>query len=148
MILIAIVEIPKDSTFKFEVNKGTGRMKVDRILNQKVPFNYGYIDGNNVCEDDDPIDVFIVGENPIPPLTEVYVELFGVLRCKDNGAQDDKLLARVLGDSVNGNFGVSLIQTYLRTYKPGFEVGEFEGPEEAEKAYKDSVALYLTRNTI
>jgi inorganic pyrophosphatase len=142
MILTAIVEIPKGSSLKFEINKVTGRLRVDRELNQEIPFNYGYVEGPNLCKDGDSLDIFIVGESPIPHLTEVDVEVFGVLKCFDNGVEDDKLLGRIAGSNVNGIFGISLIRNYLSTYKSGFVVGEFEGVEEAKRVYLESLDLY------
>lgn len=146
MILTAVIEIPAGSKVKFEINKKTGRVKVDRLLNQKVPFNYGFIDGNNIEMDGDQIDVFILGEESLPSLSEVEVELHGVVYCKDNGIQDNKLLAHVVGDDAFGEFGNSLIRNYLTTYKKGFVVERFGNKEEAERVYEESKALYVAHN--
>src|ERR1700676_3263845 len=98
----AIVEMPMKSNYKYEVNKTTGALRLDRPISRSVPFNYGYIP-HTVCLDVDPIDLFLVSRYPIPPLTEVDVQLVGVFKCTDNGVSDDKLIGTLGGENITGN---------------------------------------------
>jgi inorganic pyrophosphatase len=139
--LTAIIEIPQGSYYKYEIDKSDGMLSVDRELNQHVPFNYGYFP-STLCEDKDPLDVFVLGDSPIYPLSKVKVTILGVLRCKDNGESDDKIIA-TMGNSVSGYLaGISIISSYLRSYKTGFEILSVGDAEEAMQVYKDSVELH------
>lgn len=124
--MIAVVEIPKGSRYKYEINKENGRLLLDRVINQDIPFNYGYIP-NTMCEDGDQLDVFILGNQSIPPLTEVKIEPLALLKCRDKGLRDDKLIARIVGDEQKKFFHeLTLIIDYLSTYKEGFEILDYE----------------------
>lgn len=140
MILEAIVEIPKGSKLKYEHDKETGVLKIDRPISQAIPYNYGYIP-STLCDDKDPLDIFIIHEEAIQPLARVKVLVFGVLRCIDNGEQDDKLLATIVGDDTNAT-GSRLIVNYLETYKKGFVVQEIAGYGKALDVYNASVDMY------
>lgn len=138
-----MIEIPMGSHIKFEIDKNTGKLEIDRVLNQKIPNNYGYI-SETLCEDGDPLDIFVVSENPIAPLHEVEVEVYGVLKCKDSGLQDDKLIGYLpIDEGKVGYFGPNhYIRQYLETYKEGFVVESYGNLEEAIRVYEDSVELY------
>jgi hypothetical protein len=113
----AIVEIPQGSLHKYEVEDPDSpilRLKLDRLLNQPCPHNYGYIP-RTLSEDGDPIDVFILHDSPIHPLTEVEIELVGMIACIDKGVSDHKLLAIVKGSRYSES--PSGVMGYLRTYK-------------------------------
>lgn len=141
--MIATVEMPQGSILKYEIDKITGCLIVDRMLNQPVPYNYGCFLENTLCGDGDPLDVFILGNVPIYPLTRVKVELLGVLRCQDNGESDDKLIAMIEGDNTGSEFmGTDIIRTYLTSYKSGFIVLGWGDALEALEVYKESCRLY------
>ena len=80
----AIVEIPHGSLYKYEVDKTSGSLVVDRPLPVPLPYNYGYIMGT-VHDDMDPTDIAIIGDYPIYPLTKVRVNVLGAFKCTDNG---------------------------------------------------------------
>lgn len=142
MILTAIIEMPQNSIFKYELNKVTNRLKLDRTLNQPVPYSYGFVP-DTLCEDGDPIDLFVLTDEPIYPLTEVSVELVSVIKCLDNGKKDDKLIGVIVGDFPGFKVvGIGDIVRYLETYKTGFEVLEVGSEEEAIKVYEESVKMY------
>ncbi len=128
----AIIEIPKNSTHKYEINKETGRLYLDRTLNQKIPANYGYIE-NTSAPDGDNLDIFVISEHPIDSLTEVEVTIVAAFRCTDNGISDDKLIA-VLKESNNHQMDHD-IWRYLNTYKKDFKVLEFMSESEAVDIY-------------
>ena len=141
MQLTAIIEIPAGSIHKYEQDKSTGELVLDRPLNQPVPHNYGFIPGT-LCDDGDALDVFVLTDTPIYPLSKVKVNIIGVLKCTDNGKSDDKIIATLVGDcSGYETMGTSIIKHYLETYKTGFTVNSQGETEEALKVYEDSVAL-------
>jgi inorganic pyrophosphatase len=138
MIAVAVVEMPQGTSMKYEVDKETGQLVLDRPLNQPVPYNYGYIPGT-LCGDGDPLDIFIVCDESIYPLSKVKVEIVGALRCTDNGASDDKIIAHLVGDERPDSFGLRLIQNYLETYKKGFQVEEILNKDQALELYRKTL---------
>jgi inorganic pyrophosphatase len=127
----AIVEIPCGSMYKYEVNKESGQLTVDRHLPHPLPYNYGYIP-NTLHEDGDPLDVCIIGCYPIYPLAVVKVVLLGAFKCIDNGVSDDKILAVVSGENWSDEeIMIEKVKHYLSTYKEGFVVGDRVSAEEA-----------------
>ncbi|ARO68327.1 inorganic pyrophosphatase [Xylella fastidiosa subsp. pauca] len=90
-----IIEIPKDSEpVKYEVDKASGAIFVDRILStpMRYPCNYGYVP-NTLCGDGDPVDVMVVLPLPLVPGSVVRCRPVGVLKMKDEAGNDEKLLA-------------------------------------------------------
>ena len=92
--LPVVVEIPAGSKNKYELDKASGLLKLDRVLHSAVryPANYGFIP-RSYCDDGDPLDVVVVGQEPVPPLTIVYARPLGVMHMRDQGKADDKVLA-------------------------------------------------------
>jgi inorganic pyrophosphatase len=135
MLITAIIEMPQGTSLKYEVDKQTGQLLLDRPLNQSIPYNYGFIP-KTLCGDGDPLDIFVVCDEPIYPLTKLNVEIVGALHCTDNGDLDDKIVAHLVGDTRPHMFGLRLIQNYLETYKKDFQVHEIWDKDMA-------VALYL-----
>lgn len=93
-IFTAVIEIPKGSSCKYELDKKTGLLKLDRVLYTAThyPANYGLIP-LTYADDGDPLDVLVLGDEPVYPLTLVRVRPIGVMRMLDNGAIDDKIIA-------------------------------------------------------
>lgn len=93
-IVTAIIEIPKDSKIKFEMDKDTGLLKLDRFLYSAVhyPGDYGFLP-QTLWEDGDPLDILIFTARPSYPLTLANARIIGVARMIDGGEKDDKLLA-------------------------------------------------------
>ncbi len=90
----AIIEIPKGSKVKYELDKASGLIKVDRILYSSVhyPANYGFIP-QTYCEDKDPLDVLVLGQEIFVPLCIAQAKPIGVMRMLDQGEADDKIIA-------------------------------------------------------
>src|SRR6185369_3311966 len=90
----AIIEIPKGSTNKYELDKETGLLKLDRVLYSAVyyPADYGFIP-RTYCDDGDPLDVLVLGQEPVHPLTIVEARAIGVMRMRDEKGVDDKIVA-------------------------------------------------------
>jgi len=127
----AIIEMPKGTHYKYEICKESGRLVLDRPIDTAVPYNYGYIPGTH-CLDGDPLDVFVITTESIPSLAEVKIVPFALIRCKDNGAQDDKLLAYIEGDDrakkdlkIKGfdkHYIIGDVCYYLQNYKQGIKI--------------------------
>lgn len=137
MMLKAQIEMTEGTKYKYEFKNNS--LVLDRVLNQSVPVNYGFVPGTE-CEDGDPLDVFVLSSEPIVPNTTVPITLIGVFKCVDNGEQDDKLFAIVENDflPVNKEVIKYSIRNYLETYKKGFKVQSFENIDAAEKIYLES----------
>lgn len=102
-IVTAVIEIPKGSKAKFEIDKVSGMIKLDRVLFSAVhyPANYGFIP-RTYCGDKDPLDILVIMSVEVPPLILVAAKVIGVMRMTDQGDSDDKIIAVAQNDvSVN-----------------------------------------------
>ncbi len=102
-IVNGIVEISKGTRAKYEIDKESGLLKLDRVLFSSVhyPTNYGFIP-KTYCDDNDPLDILIISQIDIVPLCIVSVKVIGVMRMIDGGKADDKIIGVAEGDpSVN-----------------------------------------------
>ncbi|MEM8909123.1 MAG: inorganic diphosphatase [Bacteroidota bacterium] len=119
-----IIEIPKNSRAKYELDKDSGLLKMDRVLYSSVyyPANYGFIP-QTYCDDKDPLDILILSQIEIVPFCLVPAKVIGVMRMVDNGEADDKIIAVAEGDmSVNHINDISqLPDHYLRELRTFFE---------------------------
>jgi inorganic pyrophosphatase len=90
----AYIEIPKGSKVKYELDKATGLLRVDRILYSAVhyPANYGFVP-RTYCPDGDPLDVLVLGQEEIVPQALMRARAIGVMRMRDDKGEDDKLIA-------------------------------------------------------
>jgi inorganic pyrophosphatase len=90
----AVIEVPKGSKNKYELDKETGLLRLDRVLFSAVhyPANYGFIP-RTFCDDGDPLDVLVLGQEPLHPLTVVEARAIGVMRMRDEKGVDDKIVA-------------------------------------------------------
>ncbi|CAN6565917.1 unnamed protein product [Malus baccata var. baccata] len=89
-----VIEITKGSKVKYELDKKTGLIKVDRILYSSVvyPHNYGFIP-RTLCEDNDPLDVLVLMQEPVLPGCFLRARAIGVMPMIDQGEKDDKIIA-------------------------------------------------------
>src|SRR3954452_8569683 len=94
-----IVEIPKGSTNKYELDKETGLLRLDRVLYSAVyyPADSGFIP-RTYCDDGDPLDVLVLGQEPVHPLTLVMARAVGVMTMRDDKGLDDKIIAVHVND--------------------------------------------------
>mgnify|MGYP000888549884 CR=1 FL=1 len=92
--LNCIVEIPALSKIKYEIDKESGLLKVDRILHSAVhyPCNHGFFP-ETFGDDGDPLDVLVIGQGPVVPLSMMRVRPVGVFTMIDQGKGDDKVIA-------------------------------------------------------
>ncbi|MDX1582449.1 MAG: inorganic diphosphatase [Thermoanaerobaculia bacterium] len=89
-----VIEVPKGSKNKYELDKSTGLIRVDRVLFSSVhyPANYGFIP-RTYADDHDPLDVLVLGQEPVAPLTIMIAMPIGVMKMLDQGEEDDKIVA-------------------------------------------------------
>ncbi len=94
-----VVEVPMGSKNKYELDKASGLLKLDRVLYSAVhyPANYGFIP-RTYCDDGDPLDVLVLCQEAVDPLTLVEVRAIGVMRMRDDKGIDDKILGVSIGD--------------------------------------------------
>jgi inorganic pyrophosphatase len=93
-LVTAIIEIPKGSKNKYELDKATGFLKVDRVLFSSVhyPANYGFVP-QTYCDDLDPLDIIVLGQEAVYPLTLMRAKTIGVMQMIDMDKKDDKIIA-------------------------------------------------------
>jgi inorganic pyrophosphatase len=89
-----VIEIPRGSKVKYELDKASGLLRVDRVLHSSViyPANYGFIP-RSYCDDGDPLDVLVLASVSVDPLSIVVARAIGVMRMVDGGKSDDKIVA-------------------------------------------------------
>ena len=89
-----VIEIPKGSKVKYELDKPSGMLRVDRVLHSSVhyPANYGFIP-RSYADDGDPLDVLVLSSEPVAPMSIVIGRPIGLLRMEDGGKLDDKVVA-------------------------------------------------------
>ena len=151
-----IVEIPKGSKNKYEIDKETGLIKLDRAMksSQDYPFDYGFAP-QTLWEDDDALDVVILSTYPLSTGILVKVRPVAVMRMTDGGDSDDKIIAVPVEDPRWDNTNdladinphtVKEFQHFFETYKSIEEkvvtINDVEGKEKAIEAVKKSIDLY------
>ncbi len=98
-IVRCLVEIPMGSSNKYEIDKETGLLCLDRVLHSAVyyPANYGFIP-QTLADDGDPLDILVLGAGPVYPLTIVKARAIGLMLMKDQDELDHKVIAVPVGD--------------------------------------------------
>ncbi|HIS17613.1 MAG TPA: inorganic diphosphatase [Candidatus Coprovivens excrementavium] len=144
-IVEAVVEIPFRSRNKYEIDKKTGRIKLDRVLYSAMgyPAEYGTIE-NTLAPDGDPLDILILATEPTYPGCIIPARVIGYLKMLDNGKEDYKLISVVACDprydeikelSDVSAFTLKEIKNFFENYKSlqeiKVEVGEYYSKEEA-----------------
>ncbi len=102
-VVSAIIEIPANTRAKYELDKESGLLKLDRVLYSSIyyPANYGFIP-RTFCDDQDPLDIVVLSQIEMQPLCLVDAKVIGAMRMLDQGEMDDKIIAVALNDmSVN-----------------------------------------------
>jgi len=94
-----VIEIPLGSSVKYELEKESGLIKMDRVLYSAVyyPANYGFIP-QTLAEDNDPLDVLVLSQEAVVPLTIMYARAIGLMTMIDSGTKDHKVIAVATGD--------------------------------------------------
>lgn len=92
--LDCVIEIPRGGRLKYELDKVTGLLRLDRVLWSAVfyPANYGFIP-QTYCDDNDPLDILVLGQEPVQPLSILTARPIGVMQMIDQDEEDDKIIA-------------------------------------------------------
>ena len=157
---LAIIEIPKGSKLKYELDKTTGMLRLDRVLYSAVhyPANYGFLP-QTFCGDDDPLDVLVLGQEPVVPLCVLRARAIGVLTMSDDKGKDDKIIAVHVDDPEYADYHeiselprhrLKELERFFLDYKilenKAVNVEQMRGRLDAERVIHDAVKLY--RQTI
>ncbi len=154
-----IIEISSGMRTKYEVDKETGLLKLDRILYSSVfyPANYGFIP-KSLGEDNDPLDIMILCREPIQPLCLVPARVVGVMRMVDQGLADDKILAVAENDAntkhlndiseLANHFKLELkefFESYKKLENKVVSVPDFQNKKIAMDIVTEALAYYKTK---
>jgi inorganic pyrophosphatase len=142
----AVIEIPLGSNVKYELDKATGLIRMDRVLYSAVyyPANYGFIP-KTLGEDEDPLDVLVLCQEPVVPLAIIHSRAIGLMTMIDAGKPDHKVVAVATQDPEYNRYHqaseipphkLRMIRRFFQDYKQleGKEV-KVEDIEPAEMAY-------------
>jgi len=151
-----VIEIPKGSKNKYELDKETGLLRLDRVLYSAVyyPADYGFIP-RTYCDDGDPLDVLVLAQEPVYPLTIVEARAIGVMRMRDEKGSDDKIVAVSVNDSAFADYTdkdqlpshiLREVQRFFQDYKvlehKKVVIEDLLGPVEAVSIIRDALELY------
>ena len=152
----SLVEIPMGSSVKYELDKRTGLLRLDRILYSAVyyPANYGFIP-QTYAEDDDPLDVLVLCQEAVAPMTLVHARAIGLMTMVDSGKKDHKILAVAINDPEFATFSqadqlpphrLMMLRRFFQDYKTlegkTVEVEEFQPAETALPVIEEALQRY------
>lgn len=152
----ALVEIPKSSKVKYELDKDTGLLKVDRVLYSSVhyPANYGFIP-RTLGDDGDPLDVLVLMQEPVQPLSLLVVRPIGMMHMIDDGENDEKIICVPLEDPEYRSYASydelpkhrldelkSFFEDYKKLEDKEVNVEDFADAREAMEAVSHALDLY------
>lgn len=155
-IVNTLIEIPQGSRAKYELDKETGLLKLDRVIYSSFhyPVNYGFIP-QTLGEDKDPLDVLVICSLPVQPLCLIRARVIGVMQMIDQGDADDKIIAVATNDpSVNYIHSLDVmprhffneLRHFFEEYKTlenkMVKVEEFQDKEKAYEILNDAIDLY------
>ena len=151
-----VIEIPKGGKVKYELDKKTGMLRVDRVLYSSVmyPANYGLIP-QTLGEDDDPLDILALMQEPVLPLSIVHLRPIGMMPMLDQGQKDEKIICVHLDDPEYAHYfdigelpphRLREVQRFFQDYKAlehkEVLVQDFLGPDAARKAVQEAIDRY------
>ena len=154
-----LIEIPQGSRAKYEIDKKTGLLKLDRVIYSSFhyPVNYGFIP-QTLGQDGDPLDILVMCSESIQSLCLVEATVIGNMQMIDNGEKDDKIIAVATKDpGVNyitsveelPRHFIAVLRNYFEQYKvlenKKVEIDEFQNKEAAYRVIDEAIAYYKTR---
>lgn len=160
-LIPAIIEVPKGSQIKYELDKKSGLVSVDRILYSAVhyPANYGFIP-QTYGDDNDPLDILVLSQYPVCPLCIMRARPIGVMKMVDGGESDDKIIAVHEDDPLYNCYLhidqlpphlLKTLQRFFEDYKvleqKEVRIEKFLGPQEALKLIEEARVYYDEKKT-
>ena len=148
--------MPNGSKNKYELDKETGLLRLDRVLYSAVhyPADYGFVP-RTFCDDGDPLDALVLGQEPVHPLTIVEARAIGVMRMRDEKGIDDKIVAVSVKDPAFSDYTdksqlpghvLRQVQRFFQDYKvlehKEVVIEDMLGPEDALRIIRESLELY------
>lgn len=156
-IVNAVIEIPMGSKVKYELDKRSGLIKVDRILYGAVfyPANYGFIP-QTYCEDKDPLDILVLCQEAVYPRSIMEARVIGSMGMTDGGYADDKIIAVHTTDPAFMDYNdieqlppflLNELKKFFEDYKKlektkGVAVDDFMGKSDAKKILRNALDMY------
>jgi inorganic pyrophosphatase len=155
---MTVIEIPMGSSVKYELDKETGLLRLDRILYSAVfyPANYGFIP-QTFAEDNDPLDVLVLCQEAVAPLTLVKARAIGLMTMIDSGKKDHKILAVAVDDPEYDSFReadelpshrLAMLRRFFQDYKmlegKAVDVEDFQPVAVALPVIEEALARYST----
>lgn len=155
-VVTAVIEIPQGSRAKYEIDKESGLLKLDRIIYSSFyyPCNYGFIP-QTYGDDKDPLDILVITSLPVQAMCLMEAKVIGVMRMIDSGDADDKIIAVAANDpSMNYYNNIEelpkhffdelrhFFEEYKRLENKSVVVNEFQDKATALKIIQDAVAFY------
>jgi inorganic pyrophosphatase len=152
----AVIEIPEGSKVKYELDKTTGLLRADRVLYSAVhyPANYGFIP-RTWCEDGDPLDVLVLCQEPLAPLSIARCRAIGIIPMTDDRGEDDKIIAAHIDDPQFAHLNdigdvpphrLAELERFFLDYKvlerKQVSIEALRGRAEAEAAIEAAIRLY------
>ena len=152
----AVIEIPLGSNVKYELDKASGLIKVDRVLYSAVyyPANYGFIP-QTLAEDGDPLDVMVLCQEPAVPLAIMHARPVGLMTMMDSGVLDHKIIAVATGDPEFNGYNeadqipahyLQMVRRFFQDYKQlehkTVEVDEISPSKNAHPVVQAALARY------
>jgi inorganic pyrophosphatase len=155
-IIDGIIEIPRGTKAKYELDKASGMLRLDRVLSSSMyyPANYGFIP-QTYCGDRDPLDILVISQVKIETMCVVESKVIGVMQMLDGGEADDKIIAVCAGDpSIRHINDISELPPHtlaeLRNFFEDYKklenktvvIDNFLGREDALRIVKESYEFY------
>ena len=154
-----IIEIPKNTRAKYELDKESGLLLMDRVIFSSMyyPANYGFIP-QTYCDDNDPLDILVLSQINVVPMCIVSAKVVGVMHMLDDGERDDKIIAVAQNDmSVNfindiselPNHFINELKNFFEDYKKlenkTVEIEEFQDSTVAKRVVLQSMEDYKAK---
>jgi inorganic pyrophosphatase len=155
----AVIEIPRGSRSKYELDKETGLLRLDRILYSAVhyPANYGFLP-KTYCDDGDPLDALVLCQEDLVPMCIVSARPIGVITMTDEKGEDDKIIAVCADDPEYNHFRdvgelpphrLRALKQFLLDYKTlehkQVNVDDLRPREDAKRVIRAAIELYAAR---
>jgi inorganic pyrophosphatase len=154
-----VIEIPLGSNVKYELDKETGMLRMDRVLYSAMyyPANYGFIP-RSLSDDSDPLDVLVLCQEPVAPLTILHARAIGIMSMKDSGVNDHKIIAVATADPEYNHYRqpgelpphkLAMLRRFFQDYKQlemkSVKVGDIASAEEALPVITSSLKRYKSK---